>query len=246
MWNLRWKMLEWCWRTAGVMYLTLSLTSQVKGTDPRTICVQDRIEGPGIRQTASLSEDMAYTYAREKNTVVFEIDVQRQKITKQTIQLAANLLTEGTATVLRDVSVTQSEYRVSKLMQGNVSLASVHPSPHFPFGTERGTTVIGYYATLDCSSARFLPGGILKQIVVSSRTRLERAAGGDMIGDPVLFIRGPSNLQALDREYFLGLGALGLLALLLLCAGWQGTGDEVVEAEHFGVFADKHDCYRMV
>ncbi|XP_035667716.1 uncharacterized protein LOC118410264 [Branchiostoma floridae] len=233
MWNWRWKTWKWCWRTAGMMCFALSLTSQAKGTHQRRkICVEDGIKRPGILQTSGLGTEL--TYGREKNTVVFEVDIQRQKITRHKNRLVANLLTEVTETALRGVA---SDYRLLKLMRGNVSLAIVHPSPYFPYGTERGTTVIGYYATFSCS-ARLLPGSLLKQVVMNSRTRLEQAAGGYMIGDPVLFIRGPSNLQALDREYFLGLGALGLLALLLLFAGWQGTGDEVDRYD-----SSRQDCY---
>eukprot|EP00058_Branchiostoma_floridae_P019336 XP_002604826.1 hypothetical protein BRAFLDRAFT_70676 [Branchiostoma floridae] len=125
---------------------------------------------------------------------------------------------------------TSKGIRILEWVDGNVSLITVHPAPQFPFGTERGTTVIGYYATFDCSSWTF-PGSLLKQVVTRSKAQLREVVGGEVIGDPVLFIRGLSNQRAMNREYFLGMGALSLLALLLLCAGWQGNGDEVKELQ---------------
>ncbi|CAH1254249.1 Hypp1327 [Branchiostoma lanceolatum] len=145
-------------------------------------------------------------------------------MTEQKQKDVAELLTEAIVAELQESSASGAldNNRISDMVRRDVSVATVHPSPHFPYGTERGTTVIGYYATFDCS-AQLLPGSLLKQVVMNSRTRLEQAAGGEMIGDPVMFIRGPSNLQALNTEYFLGLSTLGLLALLLFCAGLQGT-----------------------
>ncbi|XP_019638079.1 PREDICTED: uncharacterized protein LOC109480328 [Branchiostoma belcheri] len=221
------------WRSwyigAGIsVYVILLLlsTTAVLASDRWAICAGGRLKQSDIEQRAGHGEDRAY---RQKgNTVIFEVDIQRHKMTRQKDKLVAALLTEATAATLRDIAITQNDHRILEWVEGNVSLITVHPAPQFPFGTERGTTVIGYYATFDCSSWTF-PGTLLKQVVARSKAQLGEVVGGEVIGDPVLFIRGLSNQRAMNREYFLGMGALSLLALLLLCAGWQGNGEEVKE-----------------
>ncbi|XP_035662149.1 uncharacterized protein LOC118406322 [Branchiostoma floridae] len=215
-----------CYRGAELYIIFLLLSRTAAGSDGWAICAGGRLKQADIEQKAGHGEDRAY---RQKgNTVIFEVDIQRHKMTKQKDKLVAALLTEATITTLRDIAITQNDHRILEWVDGNVSLITVHPAPQFPFGTERGTTVIGYYATFDCSSWTF-PGSLLKQVVTRSKAQLREVVGGEVIGDPVLFIRGLSNQRAMNREYFLGMGALSLLALLLLCAGWQGNGDEVKE-----------------
>ncbi|CAH1250737.1 Hypp8904 [Branchiostoma lanceolatum] len=354
------------------LYIILALLSRAAaGSGGWAICAGGKLKQADIEQKAGHGEDRAYR--QRGNTVIFEVDIQRHKMTKQKDRLVAALLTEATTATLRDIAITQNDHRILQWVEGNVSLITVHPAPQFPFGTERGTTVIGYYATFDCSSWTF-PGSLLKQVVslkdrhvhlfvwmvfstkdrpvylyvwmvfstkdrpvylyvwmvfstkdrpvylyvwmvfstkdrpvhlkvwmvfstkdrpvhlkvwmvfstkdrpvhlnvwmvfstkdrpvhlnvwmvfstkdwsdlpnacvlivfgtmdrtvvARSKARLSEVIRGEVIGDPVLFIRGLSNQRAMNREYFLGMGALSLLALLLLCAGWQGNGDEVKE-----------------
>ncbi|XP_066271581.1 uncharacterized protein [Branchiostoma lanceolatum] len=205
----------WCSAVITCAVL-LSVSDLGKGTDLWTICT-----GGGTQHSAGKAghrERQVHETDEMRETVLIEVDLELHEMTEQKQKDVAELLTEAIVVELQESSGALDNNRISDMVRRDVSVATVHPSPHFPYGTERGTTVIGYYATFDCS-AQLLPGSLLKQVVMNSRTRLEQAAGGEMIEDPVMFIRGETEGSDLHLGYFAGVALLISLALVLIYIG---------------------------